>query len=89
MKFKYNFTTIYYIFLRKICLFLTFLLLGACVQEVDAPIEKVLIQSEKTDPVRAWFETNKEVLISRSQKGSESLRRSDNFLFPYIEKEID
>ena len=76
---KYNFTTIYYIFLRKICLFLTFLLLGACVQEVDAPIGKVLTQSEKYDPIRSWFEANKEVLISRSQKGSESLRRSDNF----------
>lgn len=89
MIFKYKILFIHSIFIRKGCLVIPFLLLGACVQEVDAPIEKVLIQSEKTDPVRAWFETNKEVLISRSQKGSETSRTSDNFLFPYIEKEID
>jgi len=86
---KYKILLIYSIFIRKVCLVLPVLLFAACVQEVDAPIEKVLIQSEKSDPIRSWFETNKELLISRSQKGSETLRTSDNFLFPYIEKEID
>jgi hypothetical protein len=89
MIFKYNFLSIYSIFIRKGCLVIPFLLLAACVQEVDAPIGKVVIQSEKSDPIRSWFEANKEELISRSQKGSESLRTSDKFLFPYIEKEID
>ncbi len=89
MIFKYNFLSIYSIFIRKGCLVIPFLLLAACVQEVDAPIGKVVIQSEKSDPIRSWFEANKEVLISRSQKGSESLRTRDKFLFPYIEKEID
>lgn len=89
MKLKYNFLSNYSIFIRKGCLVIPFLLLAACVQEVDAPIGKVLIQSEKSDPIRSWFEANKEELISRSQKGSESLRTSDKFLFPYIEKEID
>ena len=89
MKFKYNFLSIYSIFIRKVCIVLPVLLLAACVQEVDAPIGKVVIQSEKSDPIRSWFEANKEELISRSQKGSESLRTSDKFLFPYIEKEID
>jgi hypothetical protein len=79
MNFKYNFLSIYSIFIRKVCIVLPVLLLAACVQEVDAPIGKVLIQSEKTDPIRSWFEANKEILISRGQKGSESLRRSDNF----------
>jgi hypothetical protein len=86
---KYKIISIYFTFLRMIGLVLPVLLLAACVQEVDAPKGKVLIQSEKTDPIRSWFEANKEILISRGQKGSESLRRSDNFLFPYIEKEID
>lgn len=88
MIFKCNFLSIYSIFIRKICLGLPLLLLGACVQEADAPVGTAT-QPEKTGPVRTWFEANKEVLISRSQEGSESSRTSYKFLFPYIEKEID
>jgi putative chitinase len=88
MIFKYKILSIYFIFIRKVCLGLPLFLLGACVQEADAPVGTVT-QPEKTDPVRTWFEANKEVLISRGQKGSESLRTGDKFLFPYIEKEID
>ncbi len=49
--------------------------------------------AENYDPasenIKKWFEANKEVLISRKKQGSESFRTENNFLFPYIEKEVD
>lgn len=42
-----------------------------------------------SENIKNWFEANKEVLISRNQQASENFRTENNFLFPYIEKEVD
>ena len=85
---KYNFITNCSIFIRKACLALPFLLLGACVQEIDAPVEKMATQSTKIDPVRAWFEANKGSL-RLPERGSNFRTESQELILPFFEKEPD
>ena len=85
---KYNFITNYSIFIRKACLALPFLLLGACIQEIDAPVEKMVTQSTKIDPVRAWFEANKGSL-RLPERGSNFRTESQELILPFFEKEPD
>ena len=81
---KYNFITNYSIFIRKACLALPFLLLGACIQEIDAPVEKMVTQSTKIDPVRAWFEANKGSL-RLPERGSNFRTESQELILRYME----
>lgn len=58
-------------------------------QQEEFPNKVAETYDPASENIKNWFEANKEVLISRNQQGSESFRTKNNFLFPYIEKEID